>query len=278
MSNAQADGTKFQVDQVVKERLRFDYFQRLMKERVEEIVKGRPSSPKGKMLQIAESGGVLELWSEDNRIDGALHTDEGHITFEGGRLTNGCQPTTGSSAVPGACTDLTAQLRKAIMGAFDKLAPFDAIKQISHIWGELDQVAELAAARIAILAAKVPTPNLGEIPEWFKGQRDALLKSGEGIRSDALKCAELLVRSLPKTSDNYEAEVEVGPSGRVSLDWILPRTRMQWLVEGVDQRWPIVKVYCVTHRKDGLQEATVARIFRDAYSVSEFYLKNADAK
>ena len=169
-----------------------------------------------------------------------------------------------------------AAAEQAIRSAYDRLQPDDALRTISEIWEQLDRTSELAAARSRILMGKMEKPRLAELPGWFQDQKPRLFDEEESVlvaNPVAVETAELLVRALLAAIDeagDLQAEVETGPLGRVIVDWHLPGSRLQWMVEAVDLPWPCVKVYQLSHRTAGNTEAAAqTRIFHSAFGVVE---------
>jgi len=84
-----------------------------------------------------------------------------------------------------------------------------------------------------------------------------------------------LVRAvLASVDDNneLEAELETGPLGRVTIDWHIPASRFQWMIEAVDQPWPSVIVYQLAHRVDADRPtAPETRVFHNAYDAIESF-------
>jgi hypothetical protein len=142
---------------------------------------------------------------------------------------------------------------KSILGAYENPLPKEAIKIIATIWEQLERTEELAAARSRLLLGRLPKPILGTLPQWFEKQKTKILTADEDeIAADpcAVSSAELLVRAVVAAclqANDFEAEIETGPRGRVVIDWYVPDGRLQWMVEALDIPWPAVKVYEVSH-------------------------------
>jgi hypothetical protein len=167
---------------------------------------------------------------------------------------------------------------EAIRVAYDNEEPREALKTISRIWEHLDRASELAAARSRLLMGKVAEPPLAETPEWFERQEPSLRREEEGeIAANplAVENARLLVRAALASvdeSNHLEAEVDIGPLGRVAIDWQIPGLRLHWMVEATDLPWPSVKVYQVL-RPTGSGEVVAARtqIFHNAFDVVDSF-------
>jgi len=221
----------------------------------------REPTPKraGRMVSIRE--GVMELdWGSD-RFQAAVDTDEGPKTLEGSVLGRSdavdIQSGAKVSAVLSEWQLGMAEVANAIRRAYENLQPAEALRIISEVWGRLDQTTELAAARSRILMAKVARPDLARAPEWFEQQKANLTKQQEGdlpANPLAVASAELLVRAtvaVVNDASKFRADVDVGALGRVILDWVIPESRLQWMVEGIEFPWPSVKVYELKQRANG---------------------------
>jgi hypothetical protein len=164
-----------------------------------------------------------------------------------------------------------------IRRAYDRLPTREAIKAIAEIWEQLDRTAELAAARSRILVGKLSPPRLAPTPKWFEEAKEELRRAEDGVAANpaASKSAELLIRAaLARIGEDRQlsAEVEIGPMGRISIDWYIPHLRLHWLVDAIDIPWPTVKVYQVSIDKAGRERKTPrSRIFYNAFDAIDSF-------
>ncbi len=231
-----------------------------------------------KMLSIE---GVMEV-RNSQRFEAAVHTDEGPKTLEG-RITRpaGRIEVQSGSAVetPSEWQDGIQMVSDAIRAAYEHVEPSRGLRAISTIWGELDVVSELAAARSHILMGKLEKPELAELPKWFADHKSLLSEHGEDELSAsplAVESAEFLVRAAMaalENPDELEAEIETGPLGRVIVDWVVPQGRLQWMVEASDSPWPSVKVYELTRRVGSEPTPPVTRILHSAFDVVASFIE-----
>jgi hypothetical protein len=159
------------------------------------------------------------------------------------------------------------------------LEPREATRVISTIWEQLDRTGELAAARSRLLIGKLERPTLAPLPKWFQDQRAKLFEADEDelpASPLAISSAELLVRAAvaaPSEGAALEAEIDRGPRGRVTIDWNVPRGRLQWMVEAIEIPWPSVKVYQVSQRPSSTQpSAFESRILYNAFDVIDSFV------
>lgn len=237
---------------------------------IEELTTGSVSRVP-RMLCIS---GVMELL-DDDQFEAAVDTEEGKKTLQG-QLR---QPGTRTDIQSGSLVRWEPQLGevdRAIRSAYDKQPSAIALRTICSIWERLDRSSELAAARSRLLLSRLEQPALGELPGWFVEQNATLFEAEEGELTPnmlALQSTELLVRAVVAKlgeQNTPEAEIEVGPLGRIVVDWMVPDGRLQWMVEPVDLPWPSVKVYQLTVKRGSDRRGPPeTRILHTAFDVLE---------
>ena len=249
---------------------------------MEVLLKGNPRpSRRGTMLSVE---GVGEFWSGSRRFEAAVDTEEGPQILEGiARKRNATEDIQSGPTVRWQPT--LEEADEAIRFAYDNLLPMLALKTISTIWERLDRTSEVAAARSRLLMGKVDKPELAELPKWFEEQEANLRNANEGelvANPFAIESARLLVRAAYAAvgiTDSPEAELEVGPLGRVIIDWYFAGARFQWMVEAIDLPWPSVKVYQLSRRSDvHAPKPAQTRIFHNAYDAVESFTKFVQGK
>ena len=259
-------------------RLFYSVFTKQAEKLAAERFAGEKYKDEGEMRSV--TGGVVEVYKESGRIDGALDTEEGPLSFEEGKSVGQSSDDIQSGALPGWRASLECA-SDAIRSAYDSLKPSDALREIAGIWEELDRCTELAAARSRLLLGRLDPPNLEDTPDWFVSEREKLVQSAndEGDVPPppwALDTAGLLVRAaLASLEDPADASalLEEGPLGRVVVEWAMPQGRLQWMVEGSELSWPAIKVYQV--RREGavsLDTPADTRVLYNAFdAVKEFH-------
>ncbi len=239
-------------------------------------------SEPARMVNIRE--GVMQFSEDSIRFEAALDTEEGPKTVEGSVLPRP-ESTDIQSGPMNRWQFSLDGADEAIRFAYDSLLPAEGLKTISTIWEHLDRTSELAAARSRLLMGKMNRPPLADLPGWFTDQERGLLDQDEGELAAnplAIESSRLLVRAaLASVDDNneLEAELETGPLGRVTIDWHIPGSRFQWMIEAVDQPWPSVIVYQLAHRADGDRStAPETRVFHNAYDATESFAEFVHGK
>jgi hypothetical protein len=250
---------------------------------IQSIIKGSEHlSRTPRMASITE--GVIELqqpppsWEGlEERFEAAVQTSEGPKKLEG--------------TVRGHCACLDLQLGRvdewrvelqradqAIRRAYEDPDPRKGLKFIAAVWEELHKTSELAAARSRILLGKLKLPQLAPTPNWFEDQKDTLSEVDHGeLAANPLAVAstELLIRAVVAAigdAEELRAEVDIGPAGRVLVDWLVPGIRLQWLVEATDTPWPSAKVYQLSYPIKGtLQEPPNTRVLYNAFDVVDSF-------
>ncbi len=237
--------------------------------------KSATQSAASRMLEIGE--GVMELYQAGS-FEASVQTGEGRKTL------TGCVGQDLQSGPIERWKSAANHLEEAIRRAYDNLAPTEALAAISGIRDELDRLSELAAARAHLTMGKLQTPELAGLPKWFAQSMSDLadIEEPEAAPSRAaVDSAELLVRALQaRTGDKveYEGIVDVGPLGRLIIDWLVPTGRLQWMVEAVDLPWPTVKVYRLARGCDGSTGTRVAntRILHNAFDALNDFVSHTE--
>ncbi len=132
---------------------------------------------------------------------------------------------------------------------------------------------------------KLEKPALADLPQWFQEQEAGLFECEEGVlpaHPYAVESAKLLVRACLAAVDDTqrpEAEVETGPMGRLILDWYVPDSRLQWMVEAIDLPWPSVKVYQLSRQSEvRAPKPPQTRIFHNAYDAVDSFTEFVQGK
>jgi hypothetical protein len=226
------------------------------------------------MLDIA---GVMEVvrWGDEERFEAAVQTDEGPRTFSGSLPNLDVQ-----SGSLYRWQVVLREVDRGIRRAYDSLCPKEAIKVISTIWEQLERTSELAAARSRLLVGKLGKPKLAPSPKWFEDQRAKLSEADEGelpVNPCTVTSAEFLIRAALAATPPHlrlEAEIETGPRGRVVIDWLVARGRLQWMVEAIDIPWPSVKVYQVAHQPESSGVSKLeSRAFYNAFDAIDSFVQ-----
>jgi hypothetical protein len=224
--------------------------------------------------------GDFEIWPT-GRIDGAIDTEAGPIAFEGGTIC-GAEQVDIQSGPLSRRRNAVEEAESAIRLAYDSMRPREALRTIGQVWAELDRAGELAAARSRILTGKLGRLRLAEAPAWFTARKQALAteRDDDGSASVdmlALESSELLVRACVAAIDGPakpEAEVEVGPLGRVVIDWCVPKGRLQWMVEACHSPWPLIKVYELARgESNGINAPVQTRVLHNAFDAVESFVQ-----
>ena len=267
----------------VEEQLIKQELEEFESEYIATIVKSEfPQSKAARMVNVRE--GVMQVWEDSIRFEAALDTEEGPKTVKG-KVLRRAESTDIQSGPMIRWRSALDGADEAIRFAYDNLLPVEALQAISTIWEHVDRTSELAAARSHLLTGKVDKPGLAELPKWFEEQEPSLRNAKEGelvANPFAIESARLLVRAayaaVGKT-DKPEAELEVGPLGRVIVDWYFVGSRFQWMVEAIDLPWPSVKVYQLSRRNDVHAPKPVqTRIFHNAYDAVESFTEFVQGK
>ncbi len=279
-ASAYASLRRIQDDELLRRRKQLEevrtraYFEEVAEGR-STLARAKKSATESASRMLGIQGGVGEFHNT-GRFEAAVQTDEGPKRLSG---HVGCDLQSGPiDRWKSAANDLEEALRRAS----DNLAPADALAAISRIRDELDRLSELAAARAHLATGTLRTPELAELPKWFEQSLSDLADTEEPDAAPsraAVDSAELLVRALrARTRDNveYKGILDVGPLGRLIIDWSVPTGRLQWMVEAVDLPWPTVKVYRLARGCVGSEEprATKTRILHNAFDATEDLLSH----
>ncbi|HUT11267.1 MAG TPA: hypothetical protein VMY42_12270 [Thermoguttaceae bacterium] len=250
---------------------------------IEAFLKGK--SPPSRVSRMLNIEGVGEFWTGSGYFKAAVQTEEGRKILEGEVARERSRTEDIQSGPMVRWQHALDKADEAIRFAYDNLLPAEALKTISTIWEHLDRTSELAAARSRLLMGKVDKPGLAELPKWFEEQEPTLRNAKEGelaANPFAIESARLLVRAAYAAAgktDKPEAELEVGPLGRVMIDWYFVGSRFQWMVEAIDLPWPSVKVYQLLRRSDVHAPKPVqTRILHNAYDAVESFTEFVQGK
>ena len=245
--------------------------------RPEQAVRRRGGQQRSRMHDVV--GGVMEYFEETGQLDGVLQTGRSRFVFEG-KATH-CEESFDIQSGPAQDWRTSFdRIKEGIRNAYEDAEPREGLRAICEIWDQLDQTSELAAARSRILIGKIDPPPLAMLAEWFSNQKHVLSQVEDDelpANPVARETAENLVRaSLAALSREHElpqAELDIGPMGRVIIDWISDRGRFQWVVDADDLAWPAIKVYELKHEtREGVSQEIKTRVLHNAFDAVDSFL------
>lgn len=123
--------------------------------------------------RMLSGSGVYEIWDASGCIEGSIHTEEGHIFFEGGEVRDYENVDIQSGLVPQWQAALT-QVDHAIEVASDSQEPSLAVATLSKIWAGLENTTGILAVHGQQVWNKIDPGDqpevLGQLPAAFKDQ------------------------------------------------------------------------------------------------------------
>jgi hypothetical protein len=156
---------------------------------------------------------------------------------------------------------------EAIRTASDR-PPKEAAGRIKDIWSGLDDLRDLAEARLRLVIGAVDAPQEGELPESWARELDQLEFGGTAMHKFLVSRAKRLMRTCTPMigSRQVSPEFDVAGPTKIVVLWTGLPMYMQWYLEPCELPWPAVRV--TSYRPDPLAPTALQKHrFYDAGSL-----------